>query len=285
MSISDADPRNEGQIAYWNGARAETWIKQQEAQGNAHMAVITPLIERAAIRAGEHVVDVGCGTGVTTIEIARRVGPSGRVLAIDVSEPMLERARERMERSAPVTFVRADATTCAIPRAAFDLVLSSFGVMFFADPTRSFANLRSALKPDGRLVFACWRQAAENLWVAVPQKAVAALVPPSPPPGPEEPGMFSFGSEARARRILDRAGFRSAAFEPVDFAVEIGRGQGLDAAAAFATEDGPASRLLDGQTQSVRDAATAAVRRALAPYLRNGRVSLAAAVWLVTARA
>jgi ubiquinone/menaquinone biosynthesis C-methylase UbiE len=135
-------------------------------------------LKQAQARPGEHVVDIGCGTGASSIALAEHVGPSGQVLGVDVSAPMLARAAERLPPGAPIKFVRADATTAQFQPASFDLLFSRFGVMFFAEPARAFANLRTALKPGGRLVFACWRKFDENGWLQVPLRAAQEHVPP-----------------------------------------------------------------------------------------------------------
>ena len=283
MTIERADPGNEAQIAYWNGPGGQSWVKRQDAQEAGLEPVSAALVARANVQAGERAIDIGCGTGMTSAELARRVGPKGQVLGIDVSEPMLARARLRLDPAVPLAFQLADATTHEFPRGAFDLLFSRFGVMFFADPARSFANLRTALKPGGRLAFACWRRPDENPWMGLPLQAAAPHLPPQPRPGPEDPGPFSFGREERVRRILETAGFAAIGHEPVDFAFDIARGHGLDEAVSTATSIGPASRILQGQPPEVVAAVAAAVRRALEPHVRGDSVPLAAAIWIVTA--
>jgi SAM-dependent methyltransferase len=285
MSITIADQGNADQIAYWNGPGGRSWVERQESQEASLAPVSTVLIERAAVRPGEHVVDIGCGTGATTMEIAARVGPTGSVLAIDVSEPMLAGARARLRAGLRVTFVQADATTYAFPPAAFDLLVSRFGVMFFADPAKSFANLRTSLRRGGRLVFACWRKPEENPWLTVPLRAVHQHVPRPPQPGPEDPGMFSFAGTDRIARVLGQAGFDAIRTETLDLEVDVARGKGLDEAAASVVMVGPASRALEGQMPEIRRAAVASVRSALVPYAKGATVPLAAAIWIVTATA
>ena len=247
------DPKNEAEITYWNSADARHWV------------------------------DSGCGTGASSIALGERVGPSGQVLGVDVSAPMLARAAERLPPGAPVKFVRADATTYRFESAAFDLLFSRFGVMFFAEPARAFANLRTALKPSGRLAFACWRKLDENPWLQVPLRAALEHVPPLPRPGPEDPGPFSFASEQRVQRILADAGFQSVILEPRDFALDIACGGGIEEALEAAMALGPTSRALQDQGPETRAAVAMSIRRALQPYQRGKQVELAGAIWLVTA--
>jgi SAM-dependent methyltransferase len=274
---------NETEIAYWNGAGGRSWVHRQEGQDTILAPISKVAIERAAVQPGERVVDIGCGTGATSIELGKRVGFSGHVLGVDVSEPMLARAAERLPADAPVEFVRADATTYQFQPAAFDLLFSRFGVMFFAEPARSFANLRTALRPGGRLAFACWRKPDENPWLMVPLRAAYEHVPPLPRPGPEDPGPFSFASEQRVRRILEEAGFQSARLEPCDLELDIACGGGIEEAVKTAVGIGPASRAIEGQPPKVRAAVTESVQSALLPNQRGQHVPLAAAIWLVTA--
>jgi len=276
------DP-NETEIAYWNGVGGRNWVHRQKSQDTILVPILRAAIDRAAVRRGEQVVDIGCGTGASLIVLAERVGSSGQVLGVDISEPMLARAAERVPPGAPVRFVCADATTYPFQPAAFDLLFSRFGVMFFAEPARSFANLRTALRPGGRLTLACWRKIDENPWLLVPLRAAYEHVPPLPRPSPEDPGPFSFASEQRVNRILEDAGFRAIILEPRDFQLDIACKRGIEEALETAMCIGPASRALQGQGPEVHAAVASSMRRALEPYQRAEHVSLAAAIWLVTA--
>ncbi len=198
---------------------------------------------------------------------------------------MLARARQLTPAGAPADYVLADATVHAFEPGTFDLITSRFGVMFFAEPAVSFANMRKALRPSARLVFACWRQPRENPWMMVPLQAVYQHVPKLPQLGPEDPGPFSFAAEERVQRILSEAGFSDIAMEPHDLSLDLAIGRGLDAAAEGALEIGPANRALDGHPDDVRAAAKASVREALAPFAQGQKVHLGAAIWIVTARA
>jgi SAM-dependent methyltransferase len=277
------DPKNEAEVAYWNSTAGRHWVERQESQDAMLAPILAAALAKAQARPGEHVVDIGCGTGASSIALAAQVGPSGRVLGVDVSAPMLARAAERLPPGAPIKFERADATTFQFPPASFDLLFSRFGVMFFAEPARAFANLRSALKPGGRLVFACWRKFDENSWLQVPLRAAQEHVPPLPRPGPEDPGPFSFADQARVQRVLSEAGFRSVALEPHNFAIDVACGRGLDEALQTAMEIGPTARALQDQSAEVRTAVTTSVRHALQSHQRGDQVPLGAAIWIVTA--
>ncbi|MBR0798281.1 methyltransferase domain-containing protein [Bradyrhizobium jicamae] len=285
MEASHGHERNADQIAYWNGPGGQRWADRQAVQDIVLKPVLEVLLDRARPRAGEHVLDVGCGSGASTKAFASKVERSGRVLGIDVSEPMLERARQSTPKEAPVDYALADATIYPFDPASFDLLASRFGVMFFAEPAVSFANLRKALKPTGRLAFACWQEPRQNPFFMAPLQAVYKHVPKLPQLGPEDPGPFSFASEARVKRILGEAGFSAIAMEPCALELDIAVGRGIDAAIQGALEIGPASRALDGHPEDVRAAAVASMREALSHYAKGDSVSLPAAIWIVTARA
>ena len=277
--------RNADQIAYWNGPNGQRWTDRQAEQDVLLTPVTQALIERAEPRPGERIIDVGCGCGGASMALAERVAPTGFVLGIDISGPMLSRARELAPEGMPVDFVLADATVYPFDPQHFDLLASRFGVMFFAEPAVSFANLRRALRPSGRMAFACWREPRENPWMMVPLQAIYQHVPKLPPQGPEDPGPFAFASEERVHRILGEAGFKKIEMEPVALSFDIAIGRGLDAAVQAAMQIGPGSRALDGHPPETRAAAAKSVKEMLTPYVRGDAVPLAGSIWIVTARA
>ena len=240
-------------------------------------------LERLAARAGEHVLDVGCGCGDTLIALAQAVGPSGSVTGIDLSEPMLARARERVPAA---TLIAGDASAQRFER-AFGAVYSRFGVMFFADPLAAFTHLRGALVPAGRLAFVCWRAPAENTWAGLPAAAIRAALPDLPvgvQDRPGGPGPFAFAERDTVTGVLRGAGFSAIQLEPFDAEVELAS-TGLADAVRFAVTAGPAARLVAGASDEDKARAAHAVTAALAPHLRGERVVLHGAAWIVLARA
>jgi SAM-dependent methyltransferase len=285
MDAPAGHDKNTDQIAYWNGPNGQRWTDRQAEQDVLLAPVSKALIDRTAAKAGDRILDVGCGCGSTSIALAQQVAPSGFVLGIDISGPMLARARELAPKGAPVDFALADATVYPFDPESFDLLVSRFGVMFFAEPVVSFANLRRALRPSGRLAFACWREPRENPWMMAPLQAIYRHVPKLPLQGPEDPGPFAFASEERVNRILGDAGFKAIAMEPVALSFDIAVGRGLDAAVQAALQIGPGSRALDGHPAETRAAAAKSVKEMLTPYVRGQSVPLAGSIWIVTARA
>lgn len=282
MTLLATDDRNADQIAYWNGPSGEVWRARQEDQDILLAPVLDVLLRRAAPASGEVVLDIGCGCGSTSIELARRVMPRGRVIGVDISAPMLQRARERVPAGLTVEFIMADATAYPFEPGAADLLFSRFGVMFFAEPQKSFSNMRRGLRAGARLVFACWREPTKNPWLMVPFEEVCRHVPRPPAPG-EEPGPFAFADERRVRGILEGAGFREVGLEAVGLSLDIGTGRGLDAAVEAATGLGPASRALNGQPPEVRAAAAGSIRTALTRYQVGSAVVLPGSIWIVSA--
>jgi SAM-dependent methyltransferase len=283
VTLPFADERNAAEAAYWNGAGGARWVSHQRMQDALLAPVLELLIERSGVSTGEVVLDIGCGAGTTSIALAKRVAPEGRVLAVDISAPLLERARQHAPAGLPVEFELADATVYPFPAARADLLFSRFGVMFFADPARSFANLRSGLRAGARMVFACWQAPRENPWLMLPLLAAYRHVPRLPEAGPEDPGPFAFAAEPRVRGILERAGFSGITHEPIDLSLDLAEGHGLDRAVEISLGIGPASRALDNQPPELRVAAAEAIRAALEPYQDGNRVPLRGAIWIVRA--
>jgi SAM-dependent methyltransferase len=279
--METAEAANAAQIAYWNEGAGQTWAEMQspidrqlEPLGRRAMAALSP-------RPGERILDIGCGSGATTVMLAEAVAPGGEVVGVDISRPMLEVARRRAEGFIGVRFVEADAQTEAFEPASFDAVFSRFGVMFFADPDAAFANIRRALKPRGRLAFICWRPPFENPFMMLPMMAAAEHVAPPPPPEPGAPGPFAFADPDRVRGILEGAGFQGVEITPHD--QKIGSGD-LDTSLGLALRIGPLGALLREHPEH-RDVAIAAVREALAAHQGAEGVRLDSAAWIVTAGA
>ena len=284
MDVNAPSGPNAEQIKYWN-ENGRKWVTLHGVIDQQIRPLGLRAMDRAALHAGDDVLDVGCGCGATTVEIARRVAPGGRATGIDISAVMLEEARRRArDVGAAAHFELTDAQTHRFTPASVDVIFSRFGVMFFVDPTAAFANLRRALRPDGRLAFVCWRSLPDNPWMFVPLGAALQLLPPPPLPAPDAPGPFAFADQARVRGILEGAGFRDVQFDPVDEMLTIG-GADLDETVAFLMQMGPTGMLLrQANDPSLEPRVAAAVRASLEPYLTPTGVRMSSASWIVTAR-
>jgi SAM-dependent methyltransferase len=281
-----AEHPNADQADFWNGPGGETWTTQRD-RFNAMLGPIgLEAIARARPQPGEHVLDVGCGTGQTTGELARHVAPGGSVTGVDISDLMLHEARRyNGDHPIPVRFQVADAQTHAFDDAAFDLVFSRFGVMFFEDSVAAFANLHRALKPGGRLTFACWQPVDRNAWVHVPGGVVAKHLPvEGPGKDSTAPGPFAFGARTRIAGVLSAAGFAEIATEAHETLVLMGGGGSVEAAVRAVTHQGPLSRAIHDAPEDVQARIRDGLTEALSPHAHDDGVRLGAGVWLVTAR-
>lgn len=271
------------QVEYWNGPAGQTWARMQERMDLALTPVTAALLAAAAPAPNEHILDIGCGSGETTLALAAAVGDAGSALGLDISEPLLDRARTRAtDLLSTAEFRNADAATFS-DETAFDLIVSRFGVMFFTDPVAAFANIHAHTAPGGRLAFSCWQPASENLWATLPMTTLADLLPEQPTPDPLAPGPFAFADPARVEALLTAAGWHDINLAPIPFTMVIGQGDDPVAAAVhFNLRIGPAARIV--RDAGIEDAAKPRLAAALAPYVDGTQVGLPGAIWLVTAR-
>ena len=280
--MAAAEEINADMLAFWNGQGGHIWVVRQ-AHTDITLAPMTEaLIAFAAPRSGERVLDVGCGCGATTLDIARAVGPSGRVAALDISGPMLAEGQRRAKAAgiANIDWLEVDAATAALD--GYDLLTSAFGVMFFGDPVDAFAHMRRAANPGARMALVCWRPLAENPWMEVPMNAVARHLPPRPKPVPHAPGMFAFADPGRVAEVLTAAGWAPPRFEKLDLDLDIAAGRGLEEAVVQSTQIGAVNSWLRNQPAEIVSAAVASLREALTAHVDGASVRLPGAMWLIS---
>jgi SAM-dependent methyltransferase len=272
---------------YWKSSAARSWSEQHERMDRALAGLGSRALDLAAPQPGECVLDIGCGSGTTVLELAARVGSSGLVQGADIAEDSIARARERIAAAGlrHAEAICADVSSYPFAPGRFDLVFSRLGVMFFNDPIAAFANVHRAMKPQGRLALAVLRAASENPWPSAPLSAVRHLLPPMPERRPEEPGMFSWGDPARVERILGEAGFCKPLLTPVDLEFQIAGAGGAREAAEFALLFGPFTRILPSLTPEQNGAVRSALEAFFQNYVTPQGVALPAAFWMVQARA
>ena len=273
---------NAGQIDYWNATAGQTWARFQEQLDRQIEPLGLEAMRALAPKSGERILDVGCGCGQTSLELATRVTASGAVTGADISVPMLEVARKRVVPPGAATpqFRQVDAQTGDLGEGVFNAVFSRFGVMFFANPVAAFTNLRKALKPDGRLAFVCWRPFQENIWMRAPMEAAQSFLPPAAPMDPLAPGPFAFADPDRPRGILADAGFTDITVHA--FNASIG-GSSVDQTVELAFRVGPlGAALRENPDRAI--AVGDAVRHAVSEYETPGGVLMPAAVWIVQAQ-
>ena len=282
MSIANTD-----QAERWNsGEDLAHWLDNQARYDRMNEPFTALILDAAAFRPGAQVLDVGCGCGGTTLAAARLIAP-GQGVGVDLSGPMLARARARAEAAGlgNAVFQQGDAQVHPLEPARFDTVMSRFGTMFFADPVAAFANVRSAVRPGGRLIFVCWQPLAANQWLLVPGAALAEHLPPPGFGSGDGPGMFAFADPDRVRPILAAAGWRDIEITSEPRSILVGGGGSVDDAVEFLRTGSMGRMMLAGADADTVDRAVASVRAALTPYADAEGVHLDAGVWLVQAAA
>jgi ubiquinone/menaquinone biosynthesis C-methylase UbiE len=273
---------NDDQAALWNGTAGRAWIDTQELLDQIWAPIEGLLVEAIRFGSNEHVLDVGCGTGATTLAAARQVGAEGHVLGIDISGPMIDVARDRARQAgSAATFLCADAQSHVFDVAQLDVILSRFGVMFFDDPVRAFGNLRSAAREGATLCAVAWREPGENPFMTTAERAAGPLLPQIPARQPEAPGQFAFADAQRVRRILDESGWSEIEIRPLDVACRFPESELV----RYVTRLGPLSRALPQVDEKTRAQIIETVRRAFDSYVHGGDVCFVAACWRVGARA
>jgi SAM-dependent methyltransferase len=270
----------EGQAALWNGRAGQVWVEAQ-AQLDRLLRPIEMLYAEAAWPPGATVLDVGCGTGTTTLAIARAIGTRGRSVGIDISEPMIAAAQAGAKcEGLAATFIRADAETHGFAPGAFDAIVSRFGIMFFDDPVRAFANLRRAAKPGAVLDAFAWRGPEENPFMTTAERAAAPLLPALPARAPDAPGQFAFADPGRTARILGESGWEDVEIARFDFECALPE----DELAGYFTRLGPLGVALSDADEAMRERIVAAVRPAFDRFVDGDAVRFTAACWRIGAR-
>jgi SAM-dependent methyltransferase len=282
--VTDTAELHSNQVEYWNGEGGARWIATQERRAKSLEQFANRAFERAKVGDGESVIDIGCGCGETSVELAKLVGPTGKVLAADVSGPILAQATANLAPHPNARAVVADAAAYPFEPASADLIFSRFGVMFFGDPAAAFTNIRKAIKPDGRMVFVCWRTPKENPWMNGPLDTVFKFIPRPPPPSPDDPSPFAFASQDRVSGILTKAGFAPPTFEPFDTTIDVSNGGGVDGALESALEFGPLPRLLADTPADLKAEIVEALRGHFQSLSDANAFFQPAAVWIVSTK-
>ena len=272
----------------WKAQSGEAWVAFESALDAQLGPLGRALLDRLAPRTGERALDIGCGSGQTLLELAERVGERGQVVGVDISDPMVARARERISAAGlrHVEIVLGDAQSQRFDE-PFDLEFSRFGVMFFQDPVLAFRNLLQALKPGGRLGFVCFQASEKNEWAEVPLGAVMAAIGSTELPQmfqPDRPGPFFFARQERIRDVLSQAGYGNIVIEPEERKLHFGGASTLEQAVDYATKIGPAARAMADADQALVPACRAALAEALAPLAGPDGVWLRSAHYFVSAR-
>ncbi len=280
--MNAAQGTNRNQAELWNGAAGRAWVDAQAVLDRMFAPVEDLLAGAVAAAAPRSVLDVGCGTGSSTVAVSRLLGAAGQCLGIDISAPMIGAARARAERErSSAMFITANAEHHSFEPASVDMIISRFGVMFFDDPIQAFSNLRRAAANDATLQLVVWRSAVENPFMTTAERAAAPLLPELPARQPDGPGQFAFADRNRVRAILQESGWAQVEISPVDVECAFAE-RDLD---LYLTRLGPVGMFLEQQDEATRAQVVATVRAAFAPYVHDANVRFTAACWTVAARA
>lgn len=272
------------QVEYW-AQEGEHWVREAERYDAMNGSFGDVMLDAAQLQAGHRVLDVGCGNGASSLSAAERVVPSGAVVGIDISPPMLALARQRARLADcdEVEFIEADAQVHEFQAAVFDAVISRFGTMFFDDPHAGFVALHRSLRPGGRLAIVCWQDLFSSEWIIVPGAAAAEHVGLPDFGPPDAPGPFALADETRIRRLLETAGFADITIESVTGPMRIGD-DSEDAITFITSLELVRNHLFAGKPDHQVALAVDAARTALEPYETPSGVIMQGGAWLVTAR-
>lgn len=275
------DPLNISQAQAWDGAEGSRWTEDEERYDGSTAAHAAHLLRAAAIRPDDRVLDIGCGCGRTTREAAA-VAARGNALGVDLSEQMLTRARQRAARAGlnNITFLQADAQLYRFVPSSFDVVVSKYGAMFFADPVTAFTNIGRAVRPGGRLALLVWRELGVNPWVALIRAALAAgrQLPEPPANGP---GPFGFADPAHIRSVLGRSGWSDTKLTEIVEPVWLGKDP--DDAFAFVSQMGITLGLLEELDRATGDLGMQRLLATLREAVTDIGVTLPSRSWLIEA--
>lgn len=278
---------NDEQAALWNDSVGDAWVRHADHYDATLGPFGREVMDRLELRPGDRVLDVGCGAGHTTLELASRVAP-GEVLGVDLSVAMVDEAVRRAAAGgvANVHLLEADVQSLPLAVDAYDVAFSRFGVMFFSEPLVAFSHLAAAMVPGGRLGFSCFQGPAVNPFIVVPVLAAASHLDLAPMPDPGAPGPFSLADPDHTAALLGAAGLEGVTIEPGPDEAVLGGADDLEALATRVLEQNPATGPpLARAASGVRRAAVAAAARALGEHRQGDDVRMGAGTWIVLAEA
>ena len=274
----------------WNGRAGESWVRHNSLLEQLLAEPGRECMNLLPLTPAMQILDVGCGCGNQTLELAARLDASSTVIGVDISEPMLGLARELKAAndnalSAEVQFALGDASEPLFDEASFDAIYSRFGVMFFEEPVASFSALRNSLKPGGKLGFVCWREPKLNPFFNAPMEAALTVLPAPAPSAPGAPGPFGLADDNVIQTTLRLAGFKDVSVAPLNLTLSVGAETPFDALFEELIQIGPAAALIAQSNPSLKEKAREAVYNRLTDFYASGKgVSFDANFWLVTAR-
>lgn len=269
------------QATLWNGPSGRAWVETQDLLDQLFKPFEDLLVEAIAAKSRCRLLDVGCGTGSTTLAIASRLEAKNCCIGIDISGPMIAAARTRAERDGTsATFICANAQIHAFEPAQFNAIISRFGVMFFTNPVQAFANLRRSASEGAELRLIAWRSAEENPFMTEAERAAAPLFPMLPARRSNVPGHFAFANQHRVYSILEQSNWTEIAIRPIDVACSMPEKE----LTRYLTQLGPVGMVLQEADNETRTRIIETIRPAFDPYIHGTEVRFSAACWMISAR-
>lgn len=277
---------NREQADFWEEV-APVWLESERHVSQVGVRFGTAAMDQLRLASGQRVLDVGCGSGATTIELARRVGPEGTAVGIDISRSMVAAAVGRAETSgvANAEFVAADIQVSAFDESTYDAAFSQFGVMFFDDPPAAFTNVHRALTKNAPLTFSCWQNLFANEWMLVPGAAYLEATGTDPSfPGPDDPGPFSMSETDRITGVLTDAGFTEIDVAPHAEVIALPAAD-IGSLVRLSGQVGVAREFMAAADEATRGRVRETVEAALAERVEDGNLNLSAGAFIVRALA
>jgi len=279
------EDKNIKQKQFWSGAGGDVWVDKQREMD----IMLNPLGERAIQGldlSGEiKILDIGCGCGATTLEIAKAV-TQGEVIGVDISEPMLERATKTASDMmlTNTSFQVKDVQVDEMPRSYFDVAFSRFGVMFFEDPFEAFKNINHSLKDNGQLSFVCWQHASLNPWQSLSIQVIKEFLD-LPAPAPKSPGPFAFEDKSYINEILTESGFRDIEIKDNQEDIVMFSGKSIrEACEDYLTINPVVTEMLKNSPTKLREEILEALIGKFSDFHNNDGLLFPSATWIVTAK-
>lgn len=274
---------NQDQADYWTSSHGLKWIEHEHSLDAAMVGMLDTIFDTVQIGESERVIDIGCGTGASTLAAAE-LASQGHVLGVDIFAPLLDRVRSRASSAGivNVAFLEADAQSYRFEKDAFDVLISRIGMMFFEKPVQAFENLSTSMRPGGRMAFVCWSSVAQNPWFHIPNEAAVSRLGGVPKSDPHAPGPTAFQDIDYVTGLMEKVGLTDVKGSPVE--IDLTPPNGLKGAARAASRVGPAARVMKAHNGSSADATAIeeAVREAFRTFEKNGKVTVPAVVNLFT---
>ena len=279
------EDKNVKQKEFWSGAGGDVWVNKQKEMD----IMLNPLGQRAIdkldLSNGKRILDIGCGCGATTLEIAKMI-PEGKIIGVDISEPMLNQARkDALEMSLSNTeFVVQDVQTEEISKDAFDIAFSRFGVMFFEDSYEAFKNINIALKIGGQLSFVCWQEPLLNPWQSLSIQVIKQFID-LPVPPPKSPGPFAFEDKSYIEDILDRSNFKEINIDDNQEKIVMFSGKSLkEASEDYLTINPVVTEMLKNSPKELKEEILEALIVKFSDFHEDHGLVFPSATWIVTAK-